>query len=395
MAADSWEAVKRRFAALAGHERRMDATRGELAAKSGPDLARAQIAQARVWGTRLRDVLDDDPAAAAGLRALLADLAATPAATAGPLHQHAQADRGSNAVTVSGNTGEVYVGVGKVDKRRLRIFLFPITFFVQVARRIATAHPAAAATAAVVVVGGGVAGGLALAHAAQSSPLSAMVGSWQGTYTCAQGLTGVQLQIAPEKAGAVPVTLSFYPVPANPAVPQGSAAYRGTLASGTVHLTPVAWIHQPAGYTLNEWAGALPAAGRDAFSGTVAGCATFSLQRVQNEPAPSDASGTWAGTYTCAQGLTGLRLAIRPGTGNALAATFSFHAVPSNPSVPSGSFAMTGFVDPAGFFLDQSQWIKQPPGYAMVNVAGKLPPPDGKTLTGSVIGCSPITLTKT
>jgi hypothetical protein len=44
IATDSWEAAKRRFVAVIGHERQIDATRAELAARSGPDLARAQLA---------------------------------------------------------------------------------------------------------------------------------------------------------------------------------------------------------------------------------------------------------------------------------------------------------------------------------------------------------------
>jgi hypothetical protein len=394
MATDSWEAVKRRFAALAVHERRMDATRTALAAKSGPGLAQAQLAQTRVWSTRLRDMLDDDPRAAAGLRAILADLRATSAPPAAPVSQKADADHGAQAVNVSGNTGEIYVGVGKVDNRRYRIFLFPITFLVHVAKRAAAAHPVTATAATVIVIAGGVSGGVALASGTPS-PLASLVGSWYGTYTCPQGPTGLHLQVAPEKAGAAPVMLNFYPVPANPSVPQGSVRFRGTLSGTTVHLTPVAWVVQPAGYVFTDFVGALPA-GRDVFSGTVTGpgCTTFSLQRATSDVTPSDFVGTWVGSYTCAQGLTGLRLVIQPGTGNRLGATFNFYAVPSNPSVPSGSFAMTGFFDPAGVFLDQDHWIKQPPGYGMVNLAGNPPSTAGRTLNGSVVGCSPFSLKK-
>lgn len=97
MTTDSWEVVKRRFAAVVGQERRMDAARAQVAAASGADRGRAQLAQARAWSTRLRDALDDDPRAAQGVRALLADLGAPPPRAAPP-SRHARAGHASHAV---------------------------------------------------------------------------------------------------------------------------------------------------------------------------------------------------------------------------------------------------------------------------------------------------------
>jgi hypothetical protein len=157
MVTDSWEAVKRRFAALVGYERQMDAARAEIAATSGPDRGRAQLAQARAWGTRLRDMLDDDPSAARGLRALVADLGTASPWTA-QASQHARASHTSQAVNIGGNisgiTGEVYVGVGKIDKRKTNLGLAPFMFVIDSVRK-AVAHPiaATAATAVVVVLG--------------------------------------------------------------------------------------------------------------------------------------------------------------------------------------------------------------------------------------------------
>jgi hypothetical protein len=155
MVTDSWETVKRRFAALAGHERRLDAARDELAATSGANRDRERLVQARAWSTRLRDALEDDPGAAEGLRALLAELdTATP--TAAPASQHAQADHGSQAVNVggniTGNTGEVYVGVGKVDKRKINIALAPFLFLINATKKLIAAHGAGSVAAITVVV---------------------------------------------------------------------------------------------------------------------------------------------------------------------------------------------------------------------------------------------------
>jgi len=396
MATDSWAAVKRRFAGLVGHERRLEATHAELAAKSGTVREQAQLAQARDWSTRLRDVMEDDPAAVTALRALLADLRVVPAA---PVFQRAQADQGSQAVNISGsfsgNTGEVYVGVGKVDKRRYRIMLVPIGFFVRVTRKVAAAHPIATTAAAAVVIGGASAG-IALAKPGAPSPMASLLGTWAGTYTCAQGLTGLDMRITPAANGTVSVLENFYPVPANPTVSEGSVSYRGALSGSTVELTPTAWVVQPAGYVLTPIEGPLPTASSNVFSGTVtgSGCTTFSVGRVRGTPASSVVAGTWVGSYTCAQELTGLRLAVQPAAGDHLIATFNFYAVPNNPSVPSGSFTMTGFTDRAGVFLNQGHWVSQPPGWTMVNLAGGLPSAGGKTFSGSVIGCSAFTLTK-
>lgn len=155
MMTDSWSMVKRRFAALVGHERRMDVAQAALAATSGANRDRARLTQGRVWSTRLRDVLDDDPTVADGLRRLLADLDAAPPAVL-PASQHTQANHASQAINVggniSGNNGEVYVGVGKVDKRKFNIVLAPFIFLLHAGKKIVTAYPLGTTAAATVVI---------------------------------------------------------------------------------------------------------------------------------------------------------------------------------------------------------------------------------------------------
>lgn len=397
MATDSWEAVKNRFASLLGpgHEKRLDATRTVMAAANDEELELARLRETRLWNTRFRDLLEDDSAAAATLGVLVTELNLTPAVAA-PVSQHAQASQRSQAVniggSIAGNTGEIYVGVGKVDKRR-RLLLVPVTFFVRTTKKVFTVHPVAATVTAGAIVAASA--GAVLAQSAGSSAMASMVGNWQGTYTCAQGLTGVSLQIAPEQNGAVSVTEDTYPVPANPTVPQGSDYARGTLSGTTIHLKEVAWRVRPASdWVLGSFLGTLPASGARVFKGTVTGtgCTTFSVHRTALPPAASAAAGTWNGTYTCAQGLTGLRLTVKTAAGDTLRATFAFSPVASNPSVPSGSYTMTGFMDPAGIFLDGNRWITQPSGYEMVNVVTSLPANHDTDLSGSVPGCSPLTL---
>jgi CARDB len=105
-------------------------------------------------------------------------------------------------------------------------------------------------------------------------------------------------------------------------------------------------------------------------------------------------AGTWVGTYTCRQGLTGLRLDIAVGEGNSLDATFAFYAIDSNPDVPSGKFTMRGTYSDAGIELIQDTWVRHPAGYEMVDLRSG-PFADGDTsLAGKVItdGCTTFSL---
>jgi hypothetical protein len=77
-------------------------------------------------------------------------------------------------------------------------------------------------------------------------------------------------------------------------------------------------------------------------------------------------AGTWKGEYRCAQGLTGLTLVFFVVDDVNLRATFEFYPVPSNPTVPRGSFALKGTYYSTGFSLEPDYWIHQPPGYGML-----------------------------
>jgi hypothetical protein len=95
---------------------------------------------------------------------------------------------------------------------------------------------------------------------------------------------------------------------------------------------------------------------------------------------PDDWSGSWHGTYVCAQGITGLTLAITPSGAKSVTAVFSFHAVPQNPSVPSGEFAMTGKLGQrAGrLVLLASEWTERPANYVTVGLDGDYDPVSGE-----------------
>jgi serine/threonine-protein kinase len=121
----------------------------------------------------------------------------------------------------------------------------------------------------------------------------------------------------------------------------------------------------------------------------------FAAYPVTLTLSPTALTGTWEGTYVCAQGETGLSLAIQAAPSGALTATFNFYAVPANPGVPSGSYTMTGTYSSAGVQLTQDQWISQPAGYEMVDISASPPSQAGKVLRGTITSCgTPFTLTK-
>ena len=97
--------------------------------------------------------------------------------------------------------------------------------------------------------------------------------------------------------------------------------------------------------------------------------------------------GMWEGEYTCGQGNTGLRLDIKPPQGDALPAIFMFFPLPSNPSAKVGSYTMKGQRSASGqLVFKQQQWIAQPAGYVMVDIAVTSPlSADATQLSGDVL----------
>jgi len=87
---------------------------------------------------------------------------------------------------------------------------------------------------------------------------------------------------------------------------------------------------------------------------------------------PEDWSGSWHGTYVCAQGVTGLTLAITPSGPDSVTAVFSFYAVPGNPAVPSGEFTMSGRLGSrtGRLALTPQEWKVRPPLYLSVGLDG-------------------------
>ena len=115
-----------------------------------------------------------------------------------------------------------------------------------------------------------------------------LAGRWQGTYYCAQGLTGVTLTIRgdDERAEAL---FHFYPVPENPDVPVGCYTMFGNVdtATGRINLESdeSRWILRPANYVTVNFRGRF-SGGRHRIIGRVEGpgCSTFTMRRVEEAP---------------------------------------------------------------------------------------------------------------
>jgi hypothetical protein len=72
LASDSGDEAERWFAGVIGQQRRLSATRAELAAAVGPDRERVMQSAITAWTYRLRDILEENPAAAEPLRGAVA-----------------------------------------------------------------------------------------------------------------------------------------------------------------------------------------------------------------------------------------------------------------------------------------------------------------------------------
>ncbi len=116
-----------------------------------------------------------------------------------------------------------------------------------------------------------------------------------------------------------------------------------------------------------------------------------SAQRLPNM------AGNWSGTYTCAQGLTDLRLAIFQTSASRVTAIFKFSANSTNPDVPAGRYWMSGTYHRRSgkIVLRPKRWIKRPANYIMVGLTGDVADGNG-SISGTVLDsrCSTFTVSR-
>jgi GrpB-like predicted nucleotidyltransferase (UPF0157 family) len=113
---DAWETARHGFARLFGRgkpdpatERRLEATRSQLAAAPPADLEQVQADLAGQWALRLADLLEENPDAEADLRALVQEIQEARPAGVVSAADHAVA-AGRN-VNIGADRGGVAAGV--------------------------------------------------------------------------------------------------------------------------------------------------------------------------------------------------------------------------------------------------------------------------------------------
>lgn len=193
-----------------------------------------------------------------------------------------------------------------------------------------------------------------------------LTGTWEGTYTCAEGATPLRLTLVDVNNGPVEGFFEFGGT--EPGVdPTGNFRMRGSRDGDALSLEGLDWVEQPDGAEMVAIAAEV-GDDPDALTGEVegAGCESFDVSRVATEPWYD---GVWKGGYTCAQGGTSVTLTLEAVAGNGVTAKADFVGAADNPDVPAGSYTLEGSWLDGGINLNSVEWVKQPPGYYMVDLA--------------------------
>ena len=113
------------------------------------------------------------------------------------------------------------------------------------------------------------------------------------------------------------------------------------------------------------------------------------LQVANFQATAADLAGQWTGTYTCSQGLTGVRLSLTATGDKTAAGTFEFHPTATNANAGNGSFAVTAKISrPGQVDLVPGAWIVRPSGSMPVRVsAAVFSSPDQLAGTVTDAGC--------
>ncbi len=99
-----------------------------------------------------------------------------------------------------------------------------------------------------------------------------MPGEWVGSYTCAQGETGLTLTVEPDGR----TEFAFYPLVTNGAARPGRFEMRATANGANVTFTRVRWLDRPPGYEMVD----LVATERTQRLMRGSGCGTFRVDRL-------------------------------------------------------------------------------------------------------------------
>jgi hypothetical protein len=98
-------------------------------------------------------------------------------------------------------------------------------------------------------------------------------------------------------------------------------------------------------------------------------------------------SGTWGGSYVCAQGDTGLALHLRERVDGTVGAIAHFFPLPHNPLVSEGCYEMQGRPQGGELALQSGRWLLRPSNYFTTDIEGRMTPaPDARLYLGRVLG---------
>lgn len=110
-------------------------------------------------------------------------------------------------------------------------------------------------------------------------------GTWEGTYRCRQGLTGMKLTVFVVDDHEVEATFEFFPVKSNPNVPRGSYVVEGTYTATGFTLQPDHWIKRPGDYIMVGLEASFSPRAGQSIRGEItdSGCSDFSLKKSSTD----------------------------------------------------------------------------------------------------------------
>lgn len=110
---------------------------------------------------------------------------------------------------------------------------------------------------------------------------------------------------------------------------------------------------------------------RKSCTATLAALACLFLCAPSKAADNIDLSGTWSGTYVCAQGQTGLTLTFAHSKTGQHSGTFDFFPLPSNPQAKKGRYEILAKPDGrGGIIVTAGGWLLRPSGYLPVGLRG-------------------------
>lgn len=130
-------------------------------------------------------------------------------------------------------------------------------------------------------------GGAVLLTGVAPAQLDPGVGFWEGTYRCAQGVTGLRLVVRTLgwRSAEREADFIFYPMGGRAEEPQGRFVVRGAIRDGRMILSPHRWTQRYGSYVMVGLDGDVRG---DVYAGRVTGaqgCTTFLLETMASRRA--------------------------------------------------------------------------------------------------------------